>query len=264
MSVPHGRRSLLLAGAAAVAAVTTAVAAVPAAHATTFPVGSQPQSFTLTGTVMTHTAVASAAQWSVAATDNIVTMNVRDAGGVIGRSGPAGFHSGSWVAIDQNPGRRPTGRYLLDVSSRSGGTGAPYRMQFLDGGASLTSGGTTQIGRPGGEWIVDLRQVRLHAGDTLNLAVQGSAVSAINVLHSDPARPSTWVQNDTAVSTTFWLNKPESTDVNTFTYLAPATGTYALVFERGWWDPTASVTSTIVPWWANIERKPIEIPTPRP
>lgn len=262
MSVPFGRRGALFAGVVAAAAVATLLASVPAAQAATLPIGSYPSTFMLSAPTMTHSAQALEAQWSVFAADNRVSLRVRDAGGVIGQSGPSDLHTGRWVAIDQNAGRRAPGRYLVDVTSRLGGSGGPYRAQFRDGGPRLTSGGTTEIGYVDGQWIVDLRQVYLRRGDTLRFTVRGSAVSAVNVLHSDPARPSTWVQNDGMAGQTFWLNKPESTDVNGFAYVAPATGTYALVFERGWWDPTATVTSTIVPFWGDFERKPIELPLP--
>jgi hypothetical protein len=259
VSYPRSRRALLAGGVAVVAAAGGWTVAVPSAQAAPVPPAQlAPAPAPAPAPVTTHTVGMWGTQWAVVAVTGGHPTALRQPGGpVLGTSGTSGIHVGNWIAVDHNTGRRTPGTYLLDVTDASGGASG-YRVQTVDGSPAVVSGRPTRIGAQAGEWTVDLRQVYLSRGDRLRITLTGDAVSAVNLLHST-ATADTWVRNDTQLDTTFWLNKPESTDVTTFTFTAPATAHYALVFERGWWDQTADATLTVLP---RLLVPPTQVPFP--
>lgn len=190
--------------------------------------------------------------WTVAAVKGLdggeSDLLVAGPGGTpLGRSAE-GFGVTDWVAVDNTPGHHPTGVHTLAITANRAPASPKTRVQSVTGKGALVPGQTVTVGRPAGDWLVDLRDAPLLAGEMLGLTVRGEAVGTVYVLFGDPARPATWAQTRSAALATFHLPKPETDDQAwPLTFTAPATGTYAIVFEpRGWWSTTSTVEATLI------------------
>jgi len=155
----------------------------------------------------------------------------------------------SWIAIDNTPGHQPTGSYnlSLDVTVPAGAP-TDHWFQFLNGRGDLLQQRSSAIGDPSGTWLADIRDVRLQAGDMLGLTIHGDQIGSISVLADDPAQPASWIQTQGSAVATFEVPKVDTQDqTRDFTFTAPATGTYGLLFQsQGWWSRASTVDAAIV------------------
>ncbi|MFI7599368.1 hypothetical protein [Actinoplanes sp. NPDC049681] len=158
-------------------------------------------------------------------------------GTTVGRSAE-GFGTVDWVAVDNNSGRHPLGAYTADVTSTTdGGRPTTHLTQFVGGDKVLAaSQPESVVGMANGPWLVDVRDINLQAGRTVTFTVRGlDSIDSVTVLQSTPD-PTTWTRTRGAAALSVEMPKAD-TDQQTysFTYTAPASGWYGVVFEsRGW------------------------------
>jgi hypothetical protein len=255
-SVMRASRSLLarLAFAGTVVALVAAGAFVAhSADATTLPAptpcGEKACEYTDFKHVLTFPAAR--ARWSVAATRGTVPGGTE----LSLMQGPRVFattnspEGTTWIAVDNTPGHQPTGTYELGLDVWVPAS-APtdHWVQFHNGRGDLLQQRSSTVGDAAGTWLADIRDVRLQAGDMLGLTVHGGEIGSISVLASDPARPSSWIQTRGSEVSTFWVPKADTPEqTRDFTFTAPATGTYGLLFEpQGWWSRASTVDAAIV------------------
>jgi hypothetical protein len=180
--------------------------------------------------------------WSVVATvghlggqSDLTVYGPNDA--LVGASA-AGFGIVDWVAIDNNSGRLPVGAYTVDVSAATdGGRPTTHLVQFVSGGAMLTPGQPeTAIGYANGPWLVDVRDVYLGAGQTMNLKVRGlDNLTAVHVLRSTDS-PASWAPTRSDTASSVDLPKEDvAGQAHHVTYTAPTGGYYGVVFESRQW-----------------------------
>lgn len=150
-----------------------------------------------------------------------------------------------WVAVDSNAGRVPTGSFVARFSgSRDAGTLAEPIAQFVDGHEvlSTTTPYTAQrIGDEFSNWIVDIRDMYLYAGQNVRLAFSGP-VTELHVVGSDPARRSTWYRTPTStLGSRYFPNPPQNAQDASLEVTAPWSGWYGVVVGRPYGATTATV-----------------------
>ena len=242
------RKKLLIVNGLAAAAVAVAlVVTAPGAEAAVIPIGSVAVPFTVTAPVTTYSVTASSGRWSVVGSWNVARMTLRRpfilTGGTLRTVGTEADPDSSWIAMDNRPGRRPTGLYHVSVTSA---VNTWTQLQFLDGGPELVNGQTFATELPAGHWVVDLREVRLTKGDVLTLKTSGASLRAISVLHSVPFTTGNHTFSRLNADAVHRIGKPATVDeVDTFSFTAPQTGDYAVIFENGWYGETATGTPAI-------------------
>jgi hypothetical protein len=236
--------------AVAVVAGVSAVA-VSAGQAAAVPAVPPNQAFVPSAVNATYPLSANRAAWSIAATQGIgggqSDLDISLPGGPVLARSAEGFGVLDWVAVNTNPGRLPAGRFDVRVTADTGG-GRPttHSVQLVAGGPALVPGRATVVGSADRPWLVDIRDLRLHAGEMVSLRVN-SAVGAVSVVDDDP-KPIFWQQNPVYAMMTVAAPEPDTAD-HTFTvdFTAAEDGDYGVVFaartpeSRG-----ASVTATIV------------------
>ena len=194
----------------------------------------------------------SRSRWSVAAAQGRVSggtdLNLWSQSGTHLKESPT-VDGTDWIAIDNTPQRRPTGTHHLRVDL-SVPRGAPTVLWvlFFTGHGDLLQQRASTIGDPNGTWLVDVRDVRLQAGEMLGLSTHGEDIGVISVLAGDPTRPASWIQTPSNAAATFYVPKEETPgQVHNFAFTAPSTGTYGLVFQpRGWWSRGSTVDAAII------------------
>lgn len=159
-----------------------------------------------------------------------------------------------WVAIDNNPGRYPTGSYLARVVGA--GEVPKYLVQFVAGHDSLATGEPTTeqpVGlstgpwNPGvNDWIVDIRDVWLNLGGTYTFTVTGG-LDAMYLLRSDQSDTTTWTRNRTSAEAVLQVppsasDMPDQPRQGSLTVHPTQSGWYGALFVRnGWWGPPVTV-----------------------
>lgn len=242
------KKLLIVNGLAAAAAAVALLVTAPGAEAATLPIGGVAINVTVTSPLTTYAATASSGRWSVVAINgNFHKLSLRQpllGTGALRTVGDAQDPFSRWIAMDNRPGRRPTGPYRVDVTAERNVWNA---LQFVDGGPQLVSGQTfTTTLRPG-EWLVDLREVRLETGDELILRTTGASLRAINVIHSRAFLSSNHTFSRLNTDLTYEIEKPATEDaVEMISFRARQSGDHAVIFENGWYGTAATVTPTIL------------------
>lgn len=141
-----------------------------------------------------------------------------------------------WVAVDSNAGRVPTGAFVARFSgSRQAGTLATPMAQFIDGHETLATNTPYKAQRIGDEftnWIVDIRDMYMYAGQTVRLVFSGP-VTEMHVVGSDPARSSTWYRTSTTtMASRYFPNPPQDPLDGSLEVTAPASGWYGVIVGR--------------------------------
>jgi len=141
-----------------------------------------------------------------------------------------------WIAVDSNAGRVPTGMFVARFSgSRLSGTEAVPTVQFVDGHRTLATN-TPVVAQPVGDdwtnWIVDIRDMYLYAGQTVRLVFSGP-LTEMHVVGSDPARSSTWYRTSTTtMASRYFPYPPQNPQDGSLEVTAPWSGWYGVVVGR--------------------------------